>query len=66
MNAILDVMNGLKSNVVTVVFGEADSAAAILSSAGTKGKRQGVKKDRKPAVKADQPLTCKNIQSPQS
>jgi len=39
MNAILDVMNGLKSNVVTVVFGEADSAAAILSSAGTKGKR---------------------------
>lgn len=39
MNAIIDAMNGVPNDIVTVVFGEADSAAAIIASSGKKGKR---------------------------
>jgi ATP-dependent Clp protease protease subunit len=37
--AILDAIKSIKNNVNTIVFGEADSAAAVLSSSGIKGKR---------------------------
>jgi len=39
MNAIIDAMNYVPNHIVTIVFGEADSAAAIISSSGERGKR---------------------------
>jgi len=40
MNAILDAMGGVKNEIHTIVLGEADSSAAVISSSGTKGKRK--------------------------
>lgn len=41
--AILDVMNSLNSNVITVCSGMCASMAAVLLSCGTKGKRKAYK-----------------------
>ena len=50
---ILDTMNYIKSDIVTICMGQAASMAAILLSAGTKGKRMALENSR---VMIHQPL----------
>ena len=50
---ILDTMNYIKSDIVTICMGQAASMAAILLSAGTKGKRMALENAR---VMIHQPL----------
>jgi ATP-dependent Clp protease protease subunit len=50
---ILDTMNYIKSDIVTICMGQAASMAAILLSAGTKGKRMSLENSR---VMIHQPL----------
>jgi len=50
---ILDTMNYIKSDIVTICMGQAASMAAILLSAGTKGKRMALGNSR---VMIHQPL----------
>jgi len=50
---ILDTMNYIKSDIVTICMGQAASMAAILLSAGTKGKRMALVNSR---VMIHQPL----------
>ena len=50
---ILDTMNYIKSDIVTICMGQAASMAAILLSAGTKGKRMALANAR---VMIHQPL----------
>ena len=50
---ILDTMNYIKSDIVTICMGQAASMAAILLSAGTKGKRMSLENAR---VMIHQPL----------
>lgn len=40
--AIIDTMNHIKSNVVTIAIGTAASMAAVILSAGAKGKRKSL------------------------
>ena len=50
---ILDTMNYIKPNISTICMGQAASMAAVLLSAGTKGKRQALENSR---VMIHQPL----------
>ena len=50
---ILDTMNYIKSDIVTICMGQAASMAAILLSAGSKGKRMALENSR---VMIHQPL----------
>lgn len=44
--AIMDLMNGIKTEVATVVVGEACSAAAMIAINGTPGKRYALRSSR--------------------
>ena len=50
---ILDTMNYIKPDICTICMGQAASMAAVLLSAGTKGKRQALENSR---VMIHQPL----------
>ena len=50
---ILDTMNYIKPNIVTICMGQAASMAAILLGAGTKGKRMALENSR---IMIHQPL----------
>ena len=50
---ILDTMNYIKPNIVTICMGQAASMAAVLLSAGTKGKRMALENSR---IMIHQPL----------
>jgi ATP-dependent Clp protease protease subunit len=50
---ILDTMNYINPDICTICMGQAASMAAVLLSAGTKGKRQGLENSR---VMIHQPL----------
>jgi len=50
---ILDTMNYIKPNIVTICMGQAASMAAVLLSAGTKGKRMALVNSR---IMIHQPL----------
>lgn len=56
--AILDVMDAVKSDVVTVVIGQAASMAAVTLACGAKGKRYAWPKSR---VMIHQPLISGNF-----
>jgi ATP-dependent Clp protease protease subunit len=61
--AIIDVMAAIKSDVVTVVCGQAASMGAVLLAAGTKGKRYAWKNSR---VMIHQPLISGHMYGPAS
>lgn len=59
--AIVDAMNAIRSDVVTVVSGQAASMGAVLLAAGTKGKRYAWKNAR---VMIHQPLISGHMYGP--
>ena len=59
--AIVDCMNAIKSDVVTVVSGQAASMGAVLLAAGKKGKRYSWKNSR---VMIHQPLISGHMYGP--
>ncbi|MDB5049689.1 MAG: Endopeptidase Clp [Fibrobacteres bacterium] len=59
--AILDAMEAVKSDVVTIVSGQAASMGAVLLCAGTKGKRYAWKNSR---VMIHQPLISGHMYGP--
>ena len=59
--AIVDAMNAIRSDVVTVVSGQAASMGAVLLAAGTKGKRFAWKNAR---VMIHQPLISGQMYGP--
>ncbi len=61
--AIYDCMQGIKSNVVTIVCGQAASMGAVLAAAGTKGKRHAWPHAR---IMIHQPLIAGHLQGPAS
>lgn len=61
--AIYDVMQAIKSDVATVVCGQAASMGAVLLAAGTKGKRYAWKNSR---VMIHQPLISGHMYGPAS
>jgi ATP-dependent Clp protease protease subunit len=61
--AIYDVMQAIKSDVVTVVCGQAASMGAVLLAGGTKGKRTAWKNAR---VMIHQPLISGHMYGPAS
>lgn len=61
--AIIDVMSAIKSDVATVVCGQAASMGAVLLAAGTKGKRYAWKNSR---VMIHQPLISGHMYGPAS
>lgn len=61
--AILDVMQAVKSDVATVVCGQAASMGAVLLAAGTKGKRYAWRNSR---VMIHQPLISGHMYGPAS
>jgi ATP-dependent Clp protease protease subunit len=61
--AIYDAMRGAKSDVATVVMGQAASMGAVLLCAGTKGKRSAWEHAR---VMIHQPLISGNMYGPAS
>jgi len=61
--AIFDVMQSLKSDVVTIVSGQAASMGAVLLAGGTKGKRYAWKNSR---VMIHQPLISGQMYGPAS
>lgn len=61
--AIYDVMQAVRSDVVTVVSGQAASMGAVLLAAGTKGKRYSWKNSR---VMIHQPLISGHMYGPAS
>jgi ATP-dependent Clp protease protease subunit len=61
--AIYDVMQAIKSDVATVVCGQAASMGAVLLAAGTKGKRYSWKSSR---VMIHQPLISGHMYGPAS
>ncbi|MEN9354881.1 MAG: hypothetical protein RL318_2206, partial [Fibrobacterota bacterium] len=61
--AILDCMDAIKSNVVTVVMGQAASMAAVIQACGTPGKRYAWKRSR---IMIHQPLISGTMYGPAS
>ena len=61
--AILDCMDAIKSDVVTVVMGQAASMAAVLQACGTPGKRFAWKRSR---IMIHQPLISGTMYGPAS
>jgi ATP-dependent Clp protease, protease subunit len=61
--AILDCMEAIKSNVVTVVMGQAASMAAVIQACGTPGKRYAWKRSR---IMIHQPLISGTMYGPAS
>ena len=57
---ILDTMNYIKPDICTICMGQAASMAAVLLSAGTKGKRQALENSR---VMIHQPMGVVHLQS---
>ncbi|HOX51668.1 MAG TPA: ATP-dependent Clp protease proteolytic subunit [Fibrobacteria bacterium] len=61
--AILDAMDAVKSDVVTVVMGQAASMGAVIAAYGAKGKRYAWKRSR---VMIHQPLISGTMYGPAS
>jgi ATP-dependent Clp protease protease subunit len=61
--AILDAMDAVKSDVVTVVMGQAASMAAVIQAYGAKGKRYAWKRSR---IMIHQPLISGQLYGPAS